>query len=303
MSLIRLGPGDLLAALGELGCARAASVYAALGFPVVPMYAARPGGGCSCPTRCVRTRASIPGWRLEAAGRDGSGVVGEWWRRWPQANLGLATGRRFDVLDLDGDQGVEALCAVLSIAPTEHPGPVARTGGGGWHLLYPPTGLGNRVGLLPGVDWRGRDGLIVAPPSRHASGAATLGSAADGDPARGPGRAAAAVGPTADRADHPPPSPTPTGRGVAMGGRPWPGNGPLWPPPSLAAQRHLEPGRVQPRPTGCRRAPGRRGGPGGAAGRRPGGRQPQGQSPSHHRVGAARWSRQAAARAGGGGAA
>jgi Bifunctional DNA primase/polymerase, N-terminal len=96
--------------------------------------------------------------------------VGEWWRRWPQANLGLVTGRRFDVLDLDGDLGVEALRAALSIGPPEHPGPVAHTGGGGWHLLYVPTGLGNRVGLLPGVDWRGRGGLIVAPPSRHASG-------------------------------------------------------------------------------------------------------------------------------------
>lgn len=74
------------------------------------------------------------------------------------------------MLDLDGDQGVEALRADLSIAPTEHPGPVARTGGEGWHLLYCPSGLGNRVGLLPGVDWRGRDGLIVAPPSQHASG-------------------------------------------------------------------------------------------------------------------------------------
>ena len=65
---------------------------------------------------------------------------------------------------------MEALRAALSIAPTEHPGPVARTGGGGWHLLYAPTGLGNRVGLMPGVDWRGRHGLIVAPPSQHASG-------------------------------------------------------------------------------------------------------------------------------------
>ena len=37
-------------------------------------------------------------------------------------------------------------------------------------MLYAPTGLGNRVGLLPGVDWRGRDGLVVAPPSQHASG-------------------------------------------------------------------------------------------------------------------------------------
>jgi hypothetical protein len=56
--------------------------------------------------------------------------------------------------------------------PAEHPGSVVRTGGGGWHLLYAPTGLGNRVGLLPGVDWRGHGGLVVAPPSVHASGRA-----------------------------------------------------------------------------------------------------------------------------------
>ena len=172
----RLGPGELLAAPGELGCARAAAVYAALGFPVVPMHAASPQGSCSCPDPACSDPGKHPrlgGWQRLAS--TDPATVGEWWRRWPDANLGLATGRRFDVLDLDGDLGVEALRAALSIAPPEHPGPVARTGGGGWHLLYAPTGLGNRVGLLAGVDWRGRHGLIVAPPSRHASGTATPG--------------------------------------------------------------------------------------------------------------------------------
>ena len=167
----RLGPGELLAALGELGCARAAAMYAALGFAVVPMHAAREDGSCTCADSGCSDPGKHPrlrGWKRLAA--VDAALAGEWWRRWPDANLGLATGRRFDVLDLDGDQGVEALRAALSIAPAEHPGPVARTGGGGWHLLFAPTGLGNRVGLLPGVDWRGRDGLIVAPPSQHASG-------------------------------------------------------------------------------------------------------------------------------------
>jgi Bifunctional DNA primase/polymerase, N-terminal len=167
----RLGPGELLAALGALGCAQAAQASAALGFAVVPMHTAQPGGGCSCPDPACPDPGKHPrlrGWQRLAT--VDPGVAGEWWRRWPQANLGLATGRRFDVLDLDGPQGVEALRAVVSITPAEHPGPVARTGGGGWHLLYAPTGLGNRVRLLSGVDWRGRDGLIVAPPSRHTSG-------------------------------------------------------------------------------------------------------------------------------------
>jgi hypothetical protein len=168
----RLGPGDLLAALGELGCARAAEAYAALGFPVVPMHAVRPGGGCTCPAGPACSQAGkhprLAAWPRLAA--TDPATVGGWWRRWPDANVGLATGRRFDVLDLDGTRGVEALRAVLKIAPWEHSGPVARSGSGGWHLLYAPTGLGNRVGLLAGVDWRGRGGLIVAPPSQHASG-------------------------------------------------------------------------------------------------------------------------------------
>jgi hypothetical protein len=168
----RLDPGDLLDAMGKLGCAQAALVYALLGYPVVPMHAPGPCGGCTCPAGVACSEAGkhprLAGWTRLAA--TDPTTVGGWWRRWPDANLGLASGRRFDVLDLDGDQGVEALRAALQIAPWEHPGPVARTGSGGWHLLYAPTGLGNRVGLLPGVDWRGHGGLIVAPPSRHATG-------------------------------------------------------------------------------------------------------------------------------------
>ena len=210
----RLGPGDLVATLGELGCVRAAQSYAALGFAVVAMHTARPGGGCSCADSACSDPGKHPrlrGW-TRLASTDPVTVRG-WWRRWPRANLGLATGRRFDVLDLDGQQGVEALRAALSIEPLEHPGPVAHTGGGGWHLLYSPTGLGNRVGLLPGVDWRGRDGLIVAPPSQHASGyryrwvrplTATLPSV--------PARLRQLLAPPATPRTTLPPAPTPAGR-------------------------------------------------------------------------------------------
>jgi Bifunctional DNA primase/polymerase, N-terminal len=215
----RLGPGELLAALGDLGCARAALVYATLGFPVVPMHTAKPDGACTCRDRACPDPGKHPrlrGWQRLAS--TDPARVGEWWRRWPHSNPGLVTGRRFDVLDLDGVQGVEALRAVLSIDPAEHPGPVARTGGGGWHLLYAPTGLGNRVGLLAGVDWRGGGGLIVAPPSQHASGhryrwvrplTATL-------PEVPAGLRQLLAPPTVPRTTLPP-APTPTGRGGGYG--------------------------------------------------------------------------------------
>jgi len=165
--------GDLLAALGELDTGRAAEVYAALGYRVVPMHAPRPGGGCTCPAGpgCADPgkHPCLAGWRRLAS--VDPAVVRGWWRRWPAANVGLATGARFDVLDVDGPDGVAALGAILAERdPLAHAGPVARTGGGGWHLLYAPVGLGCRVRVLPGVDWRGVGGLVVAPPSRHRTG-------------------------------------------------------------------------------------------------------------------------------------
>jgi hypothetical protein len=116
------------------------------------MHTGQPGGGCSCPDQACQDPGKHPrlrGWQRLAS--TDPAVVGAWWRRWPDANLGLATGRRFDVLDLDGPHGVEALRAALSITPAEHPGPVARTGGGGWHLLYRPSGFGNRSGCCRGL--------------------------------------------------------------------------------------------------------------------------------------------------------
>ena len=47
---------------------------------------------------------------------------------------------------------------------------------GGWHYYLAPTGLGNVCPIrLEHVDWRGRGGYVVAPPSRHASGPPTNG--------------------------------------------------------------------------------------------------------------------------------
>jgi bifunctional DNA primase/polymerase-like protein len=93
-----------------------------------------------------------------------------WWTRHPQANIGLATGHTFDVLDVDGPQGDQAIRDLAATHGLQSSGPLVRTGGGGWHFYLAPTGLGNVRPLdLAHVDWRGQGGYVVAPPSRHAS--------------------------------------------------------------------------------------------------------------------------------------
>jgi len=170
--------GELFAALGSLEAApgRAAEVYAALGYPVLPVWPPTPSG-CACPRgqRCPwpgkHPLSALVPHGLHDATCDPATVRARW-QRWPGASVALRTGPgSFDACDVDGPQGVEALRAVLANAPAPaSPGPLARTGGDGWHLLYRPTGLGNRVRLLAGVDWRGAGGLFVVWPSLHASG-------------------------------------------------------------------------------------------------------------------------------------
>jgi hypothetical protein len=178
-------PGTLLrdAALG----------YASRGIPVLPLHypvahlrGARPvpdgrviapqvWTACSCGDRACGQVGKHPLGALVPHGlREATtnrARVLAWWTRYPQANIGLATGHRFDVLDVDGPEGEQAIRAFAATHGLASSGPLVRTGGGGWHYCLAPTGLGNvHPAGLAHVDWRGRGGYVVAPPSRHHSG-------------------------------------------------------------------------------------------------------------------------------------
>jgi hypothetical protein len=157
----------------------AALGYAVRGIPVYPVHWPRPipdeaslacscsrGPGCDRPAKHPLVRHGV-----KEASTDPD-RLGRWWRRWPQANVGLATGICFDALDIDGRAGLAALQQLQAAAAGPWlPGPLVATGGGGWHHWFRPTGLGNRPPHgLAHVDWRGRGGCVLAPPSRHISG-------------------------------------------------------------------------------------------------------------------------------------
>jgi Bifunctional DNA primase/polymerase, N-terminal len=156
----------------------AALGYAAGGIPVYPVHWPRPtpsraslacscsrGPGCDRPAKHPLVRHGV-----KEATTDAD-RIGCWWHRWPQANVGLATGIVFDALDIDGPDGLAALGELQGAGGLRLPGPLVATGGGGWHHWFTPTGLGNRPPHgLAHVDWRGRGGCVLAPPSRHISG-------------------------------------------------------------------------------------------------------------------------------------
>ncbi|MEU7906403.1 bifunctional DNA primase/polymerase [Actinoplanes sp. NPDC049118] len=147
----------------------AAIGYAAAGIAVLPLHTPDADGRCSC-----RAGAACPSPgkhpRVRHGLHDASRqplVIRAWWSRWPHANIGLATGTVLDVCDIDTSSGLRHVLDVLDVI--RPPGPLIRTGSG-WHLWYAASELPSRVAILPGVDWRGRGGLIVAPPSLHATG-------------------------------------------------------------------------------------------------------------------------------------
>jgi hypothetical protein len=111
-------------------------------------------------------------------------TIERWWRAEPEANIGLRTGVAFDALDVDGDEGMAALAVEIPFDAPTVDGPTATTGKGA-HVYVAVTGLGNRAGLLPGVDWRGKNGYVIAPPSVHPSGASYGWKCGEEDPAFG----------------------------------------------------------------------------------------------------------------------
>lgn len=101
--------------------------------------------------------------------------IAAWWRRWPNANIGIATGglSGIVVVDIDGEKGrasFEALAGQHHAIETL----VSETGGGGYHLIFDAgdEAIRNSQSTIgPGIDTRGDGGYIVAPPSVHPTGA------------------------------------------------------------------------------------------------------------------------------------
>src|SRR5262245_55696196 len=83
---------------------QAALQYAERGLRVLPLYevsngacACRDGAHCSRPGKHPRVRDGVNEATTDAQ------QLRNWWTRWPQANVGIATGRESDLVVVDAD--------------------------------------------------------------------------------------------------------------------------------------------------------------------------------------------------------
>lgn len=170
-------PQLLLAALG----------YAARGWRVLPLWEIRADGTCACgkPNDAPKHRPGkhprIARWQFGATTNPDL-IIG-WWRRWPCAGIGIATGAGSGlvVIDVDdGDVGDASLRAWQREVSPLPPTVTQQTGSGGRHRLFRHPGgdvrIRNSAGKRnlrerPKVDIRGDGGFIVVAPTLHASGA------------------------------------------------------------------------------------------------------------------------------------
>jgi hypothetical protein len=89
-----------------------------------------------------------------------------WWTVTPGANIGLPTGIRFDVIDIDGPPGYLSLDGLRQKDALPPLLGKAYTASGGRHLyVQPKSGRGNTARMFPGIDYRGLGGYVVAAPS------------------------------------------------------------------------------------------------------------------------------------------
>ncbi len=114
-------------------------------------------------------------WALYQIQPPDESQVRDWWTEWPEANIALTCGpvSGVVVLDVDGDDGMR----VLEEKSLHLPDTLTVKTGRGWHFYFKDPGVptrnfarGKTTFPLPRVDFRGKGGYVVIPPSRHASG-------------------------------------------------------------------------------------------------------------------------------------
>jgi len=157
-----------------------ALAYSSKGWPVLPLHSVTANGDCTCRKSTCGNHAGkhprIKDWLTQATTDEQQ--VRVWWKKWPNANIGILTGKASGILAVDidprngGDVELQKLRNQYGDMPHT---PTVATGGDGLHyyLRMPDFEVTTMCGdhaLRDGVEIRSDRGMVVAPPGHHASG-------------------------------------------------------------------------------------------------------------------------------------
>ncbi len=149
--------------------------YASHGWAVLPLHTINDGHcTCSAGKECNRPGKHPQTSRGVHDATLDTGVIRTWWTRWPDANIGVATGEVSGIIAFDIDRrnnGVETLKGLVPELGRPPTTVQTNTGGGGYHLIYEHPGFPVRSKLIgPSLELKSDGAYIVAPGSRHISG-------------------------------------------------------------------------------------------------------------------------------------
>jgi Bifunctional DNA primase/polymerase, N-terminal/Primase C terminal 1 (PriCT-1) len=158
------------------GMMQVAFGYAKRGWKLFPVHSPIGPGRCSCGDgKCLKVgkHPRIKGWNTEAT--IDIDRITKWWTAWPNANIGIITGKASGiwVLDVDDKNDGSQTLQELSDERGELPKTLTSRTGAGHHLYfahpgYPVKGSVQNIG--DGLDVRGDGQYTVAPSSLHANG-------------------------------------------------------------------------------------------------------------------------------------
>jgi hypothetical protein len=140
--------------------AEMAAPYLALGWRVLPLAM-----GEKIPA--ISTANGGHGWKDAT---NDPAIIAEWSKRYPHANIGIATGKMSGIVIVDIDPrhgGFVTLARLAGAGFVFPPCPEEKTGNGGRHLVYAyRDGIAsNKNKLGPGIEIKSDGGYIVTAPS------------------------------------------------------------------------------------------------------------------------------------------
>jgi Bifunctional DNA primase/polymerase, N-terminal len=142
---------------------------AAAGWPVLPCYPDNPD--CPTPGKCRECKAPLTPHGVLDATTDPA-TIRAWWRRWPTANVAIATGAPGpDVLDVDvkpAGNGWAAFNRLKTAGLLTGARMLVCTPSGGLHVYFQGTGQPSGSLIRAGhfIEMKATGGYVLAPPSR-----------------------------------------------------------------------------------------------------------------------------------------